>query len=122
MKKIILATAVAAFLMPAASFAQDATGTMATDSNTMGSTAQTDSGTTASTTPTTDLTGNYTIVNNLATLAATNSYTDAASIQSTIDANPGLAAALESNGITVSEIGAIQVKPNGQVEVYGKGS
>lgn len=103
MKKIILATAFAALLMPAAAFAQ------ASDATTTGST-------------TTDVTGNYTIVNNLAALNPTNSKTDPAQVQSTIDANPGLAEALAKNGIDTADIGAIQIKPNGQVEVYGKGS
>ena len=106
MKKIILASAVAAFMLPGAAFAQ---ATMSTDSTTTAST-------------TTDLTGNYTIVNNLAALNPTNSKTDPMQVQSTIDANPGLADALAKNGIKTADIGSIQIKPNGQVEVYGKGS
>lgn len=105
MKKLILAATVATFMIPAASFAQTAMGT--------------DTGTTASTQ---DLTGNYTIVNNLANLNSSNTKTDPADVQRTIDANEGLAQALESNGIKLSEIGSIQIKPNGRVEVYGKGS
>lgn len=105
MKKLILAATVASFMMPVASFAQTAT---------MG----TDNATTAST----DLTGNYTIVNNLAAQNPTNTKTDMAQVQRTIDANPGLAQALSNNGINTADIGSIQIKPNGQVEVYGKGS
>jgi hypothetical protein len=105
MKKLILAATVATFMIPAASFAQTAT---------MG----TDNATTAST----DLTGNYTIVNNLAAQNPTNTKTDASQVASTIAANPGLAEALEKNGIKLSEIGSIQIKPNGQVEVFGQGS
>lgn len=104
MKKLILAAAVASFMMPAASFAQATMGT--------------DNATTAST----DLTGNYTIVNNLAAQNPTNTKTDMAQVQRTIDANPGLAEALVKNGINTADIGSIQIKPNGQVELYGKGS
>ncbi|KQT69720.1 MULTISPECIES: hypothetical protein [unclassified Aureimonas] len=102
MKKLILAATVATFMIPAASFAQTAT----------------DNATTAST----DLTGNYTIVNNLAAQNPTNTKTDMAQVQRTIDANPGLAEALKNNGINTADIGSIQIKPNGQVELYGKGS
>ncbi|GGD06877.1 hypothetical protein [Aureimonas glaciei] len=113
-RSLILAGAVAAFILPTAVVAQEATPAGAMSS-------------------TTDTTGSYTIVRRtvgemqtedrssdgtVATTANTN--TTPADIQRTIDANPGLGEELAKQGVAVEEIGAISVQPNGQVVIYDR--
>ncbi|MBC8130955.1 MAG: hypothetical protein H7Y08_11625 [Rhizobiaceae bacterium] len=150
MKKIIIASVIAAALLPAAAFAQTsdtmtgAGGTMGTApaaTGTMDPAANgtMESGTGAATgtggamgagtaSPTSDTTGSYTITTQSSADVAggsssdeiTNRNTDATSVQNTIDANPGLAEKLEAEGLTLERIAAISVGPNGLVTVYTK--
>ena len=111
LNKIIIAGALAAFVLPSAALAQDAkpAGTVMAQNA--------------------DTTGNYTIIRRSSTELGTegstssttaNTNTTGADIQDTIAANPGLAEALQSEGVMVSEIGSISIEPNGQVVVYDK--
>lgn len=113
-RTLILAGALAAFVMPSAVLAQEAT----------------PAGTAMSTT---DTTGSYTIVRRTAgemltdsattssTVSSTaNTNTTPADIQRTIDANPGLGDELAKQGVNVEQIGSISVQPNGQVVIYDR--
>jgi opacity protein-like surface antigen len=97
MKKLMLAAALVAALSPAAAFAQAGTGDFTIDVRTAGEQV---SGT-----------GNN---------ATANRNTDAAAIERTIAANPGLAEKLAEEGVETSEIGALSVEPDGKVVVYKK--
>ncbi|BDA82840.1 hypothetical protein Sa4125_03820 [Aureimonas sp. SA4125] len=110
----MLAGALAAFILPSAAFAQEATPAGATAA-------------------TADSTGSFTIVRRTAgemqagsgtsdgtVPSSANTNTDAASVQRTIDANPGLGDALAKEGVVIENIGAISVQPNGQVVIYDR--
>jgi opacity protein-like surface antigen len=97
MKKLMLAAALVAALSPAAAFAQSGGGDFTIDVRTAGEQV---SGT-----------GNN---------ATANRNTDAAAIERTIAANPGLAEKLAEEGVETSEIGALSVEPDGKVVVYKK--
>jgi hypothetical protein len=113
-RNLILAGALAAIVLPTAALAQEAApaGTAMSTADTTGSftivrrTAGemlTDGGTT-----------NGTVASNA------NTNTTPTDIQRTIDANPGLGAELEKQGVNVEQIGAISVQPNGQVVIYDR--
>lgn len=141
MKKLILAGAVAALMIPAAAFAQDADvqmngaagaagGAMQSETGAMGTTGTMSGDTmnndvTGSTTA--DPTGSYTIVTKTSAEAQgtttgqdANRNTDPMAVQKTIDANPGLAEKLQAEGIEMDDIGSISVGANGIVTVYSK--
>ena len=96
MKNIILATAIATFGLTASAFAQTPAYSIETRS---AGEQMTDTASTSST---------------------ANTNTSAADVNDTIAANPGLAEALEKEGIMTSEIGAISILPNDKVVVFKK--
>ena len=98
MKKIILAAAIASgTFVPMASYAQS-TPAYSIETRSQGE----------------QMTGTA------STSSTANTNTSVGDVRDTIAANPGLAEALQAEGVSVDEIGAISVLPNSQVVVYKK--
>ena len=127
MKTLILAALAAALVLPASAPSQAQTGSGSETSAAPGGGAE-GSGKASGTS---DPSGSYTIVtvssgeignndDDSSSVATANRNTDPASIQKTIDANPGLAEKLAEEGVSVGNIGAISVEPNGKVVIYDK--
>ena len=109
MKKFVIASAVAAMIMPSLAFAQEAT--PATGMQGMSAPAASDY--------TIEIKTNLDVATGTDnTDSSSNRNTDPAAIQRTIDANPGLAEKLASEGVKIEDIGNLSVQPGGKVVVY----